>query len=89
MRSNSDDQTRRFVYRKVDPKFIEERASQSLSSFVQINKSAFPVYKSKAGRNRLRTLPPTWDGATGYGYPFVQHYNVGPDAQSFLCLRML
>jgi hypothetical protein len=89
MRSNSDDQTRRFVYRKVDPKIIEERASQSLSSFVQINKSVFPVFKSKSGINKLRILPPTWEGAISYAYQIILHYNVGPDGQRFLCLRML
>jgi hypothetical protein len=45
------------------------------------------VYKPAEGRNIVRILPPTWRGATHYGFPIWVHYNVGPKEGAYLCLR--
>ena len=89
MRSNSDDQTRRFVYKPRDPKLIERQATETQSRFLRTNKPEFPRYKSRTGLNQIRFMPPTWEGYDHYSYPIQVHKQVGPDEQSFLCLRML
>lgn len=45
------------------------------------------LYKVRDGDNKVRILPPTWKDAKHYGLDVWVHYGVGPDRQSYLCLR--
>jgi len=89
MRGEGNGQRRRFVYNRADPKVLEQVANQPTTNYVQINKADALVFKASAGNNRLRILPPTWEGADHYAYPIIVHYNVGPDGARYLCLKML
>jgi len=52
-------------------------------------KSGFTIFTPKAGSNRVRFLPPTWDKAKHYGLDVYVHFGIGPDNSSFLCLKKM
>jgi hypothetical protein len=45
------------------------------------------TFKAKQGNNTIRILPPTWKDAVHYSYEVKIHNEVGPDRQSYLCLK--
>jgi hypothetical protein len=71
------------------PRTIEDakkRQNQNSDRFDQLMENNLPLFKPVDGANRVRILPPTWDGADHYGLNVFIHYNVGPEKQRYLCL---
>jgi len=65
-------------------KFTQKRSS----TFDSIIKNTGPrFFKARQGDNTVRILPPTWEGARHYSYEVWVHNDVGPDKQSYLCLK--
>lgn len=52
-------------------------------------KDHIKMWKPNDGDNRIRILPPTWDGADHFGLDIYMHYGVGPDRGSYLCLNKM
>ena len=75
-----------FTYRRRDEGSVQKRVNQSGGSFDAIFHNDFTVWKPKDGTNRIRFLPPTWEGAEHFGLDIYVHYGVGSDNQSYLCL---
>ena len=76
----------RYTYQPRDKAAVDKRASQGSSDFDKIMKPHIKMWTPKSGNNRVRILPPTWEGAQHYGYDIYVHYGVGPDRQSYLDL---
>ena len=77
----------RFQYKPRSKESVEKRASQQGGQFDNWTKDTIPMFTPKAGKHRVRFLPPMWDGAEHYGMDIYVHFNVGPDQQQYLCLR--
>lgn len=89
MKSPSNGQARRrFQYKPRSAKVVEQRASQQGTMFDAIIKSQYKTFKPKKGENSVRIMPPTWEDADHYAMDVIVHRNVGPDNQSYLCLKM-
>jgi hypothetical protein len=58
-------------------------------NFDSIFKSKYKVLKVRDGKNLIRILPPTWDGAKHYGYDLWVNYGIGVDNQSYLSLSKM
>lgn len=71
--------------RSVDD--AEERGAMGNQDFDKLLKPGSKLFKVRDGDNRVRIMPPTWEGAKHYGLDVWVHYGVGPDRQSYLCLR--
>lgn len=79
----------RFVYKERSVDDMKARASGD-SQFDSWTKQNCPMFTPKAGKHRLRILPPTWEDARHYGYDVYLNYGIGPDNQTYLSLsRML
>lgn len=78
---------RGFRYQKRSKETLKERANMKGGNFDTIFKPKFKQWKPKDGKNRIRILPPTWDGAKHYGYDIFINYNIGADNQSYLSLE--
>lgn len=89
MKSASNGQARRrFQYKPRSAKVVEQRANQQGTMFDAIIKSQYKTFKPKKGENSVRIMPPTWEDADHYAMDVIVHRNVGPDNQSYLCLKM-
>jgi len=51
-----------------------------------IFEGTFDVFEALEGHNRIRILPPTWEGARHYGVDLWLHFGVRPDKQKYLCM---
>lgn len=80
---------KRFKYQGRTREDIKERANQKGSGFDTLIKSQYKMYKVKDGKNVLRVMPPTWDGARHYGFDVFVVYGVGPDKQGYLSLSKM
>lgn len=80
---------RTFQYTPRSKEAVRERANAKGGDFDSIIKPSYKVYKMRDGKNLLRILPPTWDGAKHYGYDLYVNYNVGVDNQSYLSLSKM
>ena len=76
---------RRFEYQSRSASETKDRASKGNTDFDRILKAGVKMWKPNDGENRIRILPPTWDGARHFGLDVYVHYGVGPDRQSYLC----
>lgn len=79
----------RFQYQARSEEDRQKRATQSANDFDKILKDGVKMFKPNDGTNRIRILPPTWEGARHYGHDIYVHYGVGPDRQSYLCLNKM
>lgn len=75
-----------YEYKPRDAAQTRQRAAMGANDFDKIMKSHIKMYKPKDGDNRVRIVPPTWDGADHYGLDIYVNYGVGPDRQSYLSL---
>lgn len=89
MRSNGRGERRSFVYQRPKAEAIERAASQEGGGFDTIIRSEYQVFKPHDKVNALRFMPATWENADSFAYKLKVHRNVGPDGNSYLCLRML
>jgi hypothetical protein len=58
-------------------------------SFDSYIKSKFKRYKVRDGKNLIRILPPTWEGAKHYGFDIHVNYGIGVDNQSYLSISKM
>lgn len=89
-RDNDDDRGSRrggsrYEYKSRDTSALRKRQSMGANEFDKFLKSNIKMWKPNDGDNRIRVLPPTWEGADHYGLDIYMHYGVGPDRQSYLC----
>lgn len=77
---------RGFSYKKRDKETLKERANMKGGNYDTYIKPKFKQWKPKDGKNTIRILPPTWDGARHYGLDIFVNFNIGPDNQSYLSL---
>lgn len=80
---------RSFVYRERTVDDIKERANQRSGGFDDFIKPSYKKYKTRDGKNLIRILPPTWEGARHYGYDIWLNYSIGPDNQAYLSLSKM
>jgi hypothetical protein len=81
---------RSFQYQKRSKDDVKERANAQGGGFDRFIKPSYKTYKVRDGKNLIRVLPPTWEGAKHYGYDIYVNYGIGVDDQSYLSLsRML
>lgn len=80
---------RGFQYQKRTVDDVKQRAASRGGGFDTIYKPQFKTYKVKDGKNLVRILPPTWEGARHYGYDIFVNYGIGADKQSYLSLSKM
>lgn len=85
----SDKGGRSFRYQKRSSEDVKERANMKGGGFDSWIKPAFKTFKPKDGKNIIRVLPPTWEGAKHYGYDIFVNYGIGVDNQSYLSLSKM
>jgi len=64
---------------------LAERRNSRFDSYIKENGPRF--FKPKPGDNFIRILPNTWEGSKHYAYPIKIHRGIGPDNQTYLCLK--
>jgi hypothetical protein len=77
---------RSFTYQKRTKEMVKERANMRGGGFDDFIQSKYKKYKVRDGKNIIRILPPTWEGATHYGYDIYVNYGIGPDNGAYLSL---
>ena len=75
----------RFQYQPRPQETIEQRASQTGSTYISFIKDWVETYSVLKTGNWLRPLPPTWPNASHYGLDIFVHYGVGPLNATVLC----
>ncbi len=79
-----------YEYKKRDASKIKERESTlGGGDFDKYFRDDVKVFSPAAGDNCIRIMPPTWDGPDHYGFDIWVHYKVGPDEQTYLCLKKM
>jgi hypothetical protein len=78
-----------FKYHSRDPEKTRTRAEQGGGSNDSFLKEAVKIFKPHEGKNDLRILPPTWEGADHYGLDIHVHYGIGADNSAYLCLQKM
>ena len=73
-----------FQYKKRTLEDIKRKESTAGKDFDPWLNPTIPTFKPKAGSNRVRILPPTWD-STDFEFVTWAHYGVGPDEQTYIC----
>lgn len=86
MAKTAKKEERGFSYKKRDKETLKERANMKGGNYDTYIKPKFKQWKPKDGKNTIRILPPTWDGAKHYGLDIFVNFNIGPDNQSYLSL---
>lgn len=76
----------RFTYERRSVEDTKRRQSQGPNDFDKIVRDDIKMWKPNDGDNRIRILPPTWEGAKHFAYDIHVHYGVGPDRNSYLDL---
>lgn len=77
---------RGFTYKKRTKDDLKERANMKGGNYDTYIKPKYKQWKPKDGKNLIRILPPTWDGAKHYGLDIFVNFNIGADNQSYLSL---
>jgi hypothetical protein len=88
-RGSSRKKKRKFQYKKRPDEEIIKRSKQKSGLYDPTYRDDLPVFSPKEGDSFLRLLPPTWEGAQHYGFNLWLHSRVGPDNQTFVCLRRM
>lgn len=78
-----------FVYKPAKPEDIQKRAERQGGNFDSIFKQGFDTFTPVEGDNLIRILPGTWEGHDHFGMTAFVHQYIGPDTQSYLCLRKM
>lgn len=68
---------------------LKRRTEQRGTNFDSYVKDIVSLWRPSDGQNRIRILPPTWEGAKHYGLDIYLHFGVGADNQSYLCLEKM
>lgn len=75
----------KFKYREKSAQDLNKQAQQSNSMYDRYTQDHVQVFKVQEGKNRIRNLPDTWEGADFYAFEVFLHYGVGPDKTTYLC----
>jgi len=43
------------------------------------------LFKPNEGNNKIRLMPPGWDGADHFGYRIAVHYSIGQNKDAYIC----
>ena len=78
-----------FRYQERDPANARRRAEGHAGSGESFLSADVKMFKPAEGKNVVRILPPTWDGAQHHGLDIHVHYSVGPDNGAYLCLAKM
>lgn len=78
-----------YEYQERDAAATKKRGSQGSNDFDKILIDGAKMWTPADGDNRIRILPPTWEGAKHFGLDLSVHYGVGPDRQSYLDLTKM
>lgn len=76
---------RNFVYRPRTAEGYSKRAEGGGRDFDTYILDTVKMFKPTDGDNAIRVLPPTWEGAEHFGLDIHVHFQVGADAQAYLC----
>lgn len=79
----------KFKYQKRSRESVRDAANQNSGNYDSIVKDGTKLYKPKDGKNTVRILPPTWEGADYYAYDIWVNYGIGVDQQSYLSLSKM
>lgn len=79
-------QERSFKYQKRTKEDIKTRANMKGGNYDSYIKPQYKQWKPKEGKNLIRILPPTWEGANHYGMDIFVNFNIGADKQAYLSL---
>lgn len=72
----------------INPNRVQEQANAPTNDWDVMFKADVPRFKPRSGENRVRILPPTFDGAEYWGREVWVHYGIGPEGKSsYLCLN--
>ena len=64
---------------------LTERRGSRFDGYIKDDGPRF--FKPKPGDNFIRILPNTWEGSKHYALPIRIHRGIGPDNQTYLCLK--
>jgi hypothetical protein len=78
-----------FVYEQRSREQMQKRQSQGANDFDKYLSDGIKMFKPADGDNTIRILPPTWSKPEHFGYDIHVHYGIGPDQQTYLCLRKM
>jgi gp32 DNA binding protein like len=78
-----------YQYKERSAEDARKRSSQNANDYDKILVDGIKMWKPNDGDNRIRILPPTWEGASHFGLDIFVNYGVGPDRQSYLCLAKM
>ncbi len=78
-----------FQYQRRDDDDVKGRAQGNTGDFDRLVKPHIKLWSPADGDNRIRIIPPTWEGAKHYGLDLHVHYGVGADRGSYLCLKKM
>lgn len=78
-----------FAYKSRGAETYKERASQQGGNYDSPIKESVKTFNPKAGDHEIRILPPTWEDADHFGYTIFQHFNIGPEGGTYLCLHKM
>lgn len=79
----------KFVYQRRSKEDIKKRATSKGGGFDSYIKPEYKMYKIRDGKNLIRILPPTFKGATHYGYDIYVNFGIGVDNQAYLSLSKM
>ena len=74
-----------FKYQERTAEDMEQR-QKSFSGRDSYFSKNMKFFVTKGGGNKIRIMPPTWEGAKHYGHDIYVHYGIGPDNVGYLCL---
>lgn len=83
--ASSKTKKKSFNYVPRDPKAAKERAERTGARFDSPFKQGFDTWRPKAGSNKIRILPATWDEPSHYGFEIEVHKYVGSTNSTYLC----
>ena len=87
-REESQGRSGNFKYQKPSAEDVRKRASQKGGAdFDSIFVDTVKVFKVNDGSNCIRIIPATWEEPKHFGFDIFVHWNIGPDKQSYLCLK--
>lgn len=78
-----------FHYQPRSAEQAKARSAKGAHDYDKIVKDDVKTWKPNNGLNRIRILPPTWDGADHFGFDLHVHYGVGADRGQYLDLNKM
>ena len=79
---------RKFTYKGRSAEQVQKMAKGG-GDFDTYIRDDVPLYKVTEGEHCIRILPATWENPEDFAVAIWVHYNVGPEENSYLCLRKM